>query len=168
MSLFLDSNLFFKHLSFFPPQEACLSVQQTIQGLLGPYVLNVTSAANLCSQSLCNSHGRCVRKTAESSFYLHMPEDSHKNYVIKKGFKFVISARSKQKTIMNMKNGFVCHCYYGWHGESCRLRFPNLSSRKNKASIAAFNSLAFLMTLTVTLMNFFLIPYSHVNFFLKY
>lgn len=141
-------------------------MQQTIQGLLGPYVLNVTSAANLCSQSLCNSHGRCVRKTAESSFYLHMPEDSHKNYVIKKGFKFVISARSKQKTIMNMKNGFVCHCYYGWHGESCRLRFPNLSSRKNKASIAAFNSLAFLMTLTVTLMNF-LIPYSDVNFFLK-
>ncbi|CAH6778348.1 Hyal6 [Phodopus roborovskii] len=137
-------------------KEACLSVQETIQGLLGPYVFNVTSAAKLCSQSLCNSHGRCVRKTAESSFYLHMPEDSHKNYVINKGFRFVTSARSKLKTIMNMKNGFVCHCYYGWYGESCRSRFPNLSSRKNKAPLTAFNSVVFLdMTLCVILMKCF-------------
>ncbi|XP_040584641.1 hyaluronidase-like isoform X2 [Mesocricetus auratus] len=146
-------------------EETCLSVQETIQGLLGPYAFNVTSAAKLCSQSLCNSHGRCVRKTAESSFYLHMPEDSHKNYVINKGFKFVTSASSKLKTIMNMKNGFVCHCYYGWYGESCRSHFPNILSRKNKAPVTAFNLVVLLgMNLCVILTNFFLIPYYNVNF----
>ncbi|XP_051007524.1 hyaluronidase-4-like [Acomys russatus] len=140
-------------------KEACLSVQQTVQGLLGPYVLNVTSAAKLCSRSLCNSHGRCVRKASESSFYLHLPGDSRKNYITNKGFKFVISPRSKLKTIMNMKNGFVCHCYYGWHGESCRSRFPNLLSWKSKAPATVFNSLVFLgMVLSAMLVNFIPIP----------
>ncbi|XP_055464117.1 hyaluronidase-1-like [Psammomys obesus] len=144
---------------YYHSEEACLSVQETVQGLLGPYVLNVTSAAKLCSQSLCNSHGRCVRRTPESSFYLHMPPNSHKNDVSNKSLKFVISPRSKMKTIMNMKTGFVCHCYYGWHGESCRSRFPNLLSRKNKAPTIAFNSFIFLgMTLSVILVKIFLFP----------
>lgn len=170
MCLFLDSNLFFKHLPFFfSLQESCLSVQQTIEELLGPYALNVTSAAKLCSHSLCSSHGRCVRKTTESSSYLHMPEDSQKDYAPDHGFRFVTSARSKLKTIMAMKNGFVCHCYYGWHGESCRSRVPNLLWQKSKAPVTTLNLLVFLgMTLAVILMNFFLIPDHEVNFFLKY
>ncbi|XP_038175355.1 hyaluronidase-1-like [Arvicola amphibius] len=150
-------------------KESCLSVQQTIKELLGPYALNVTSAAKLCSHSLCSSHGRCVRKTAESSSYLHMPEDSQKDYATDHSFRFVISARSKLRTITTMKNGFVCHCYYGWHGESCRSRVPNLLRQKSKAPATALNLLVFLgMTLAVILLNFFLIPYYDVNFFLKY
>lgn len=141
-------------------------MRQTVHGLLGPYVLNVTSAAKLCSQNLCNSHGRCVRKTPESSFYLHMPEDSHKNYVSKKGFRFVIPSPSKLKTIMNMKNGFVCHCYYGWHGDSCRSHSPNL--QKNKAPASGLNSAVIVgMALFVILMNYFPIPYYNGNFSLK-
>lgn len=144
-------------------------MQQTIEELLGPYALNVTSAAKLCSHSLCSSHGRCIRKTAESSSYLHMPEDSQKDYATGRGFRFVISARSKLKTITTMRNGFVCHCYYGWHGESCRSRIPNLVKQKSKAPATALNLLVFLgMMLAVILLNFFLIPYYDVNFFLKY
>ncbi|XP_021020908.1 hyaluronidase-1-like [Mus caroli] len=147
-------------------KETCLSVQQAVHGLLGPYVLNVTSAAKLCSQNLCNSHGRCVRKTPESSFYLHMPEDSHKNYVSKKGFRFVIPSPSKLKTIMNMKNGFVCHCYYGWHGDSCRSHSPNLE--KNKAPASGLNSAVIVgMALFVIRMNYFPIHYYNGNFSLK-
>lgn len=131
-------------------------MQQTIKELLGPYALNVTSAAKLCSHSLCSSHGRCVRKTAESSSYLHMPEDSKKDHATDHGFRFVTSGRSKLKTITAMKNGFVCHCYHGWHGESCRSRVPNLLRQKSKAPVTALNLLVFLgMTLAVVLMNFF-------------
>uniref|UniRef100_H0WAZ5 Hyaluronidase n=1 Tax=Cavia porcellus TaxID=10141 RepID=H0WAZ5_CAVPO len=124
-------------------KEACLSVQRSIQWPLGPYAVNVTTAAKLCSQSLCSNHGRCVRKTPESSFYLHMPESSSKKHISNKSFSFVLSEKNKQKTIMDMKEGFMCHCYYGWHGESC-LDSSDLLSWKNKAPTANFNLPVFL------------------------
>nr|XP_013217700.1 LOW QUALITY PROTEIN: hyaluronidase-1-like [Ictidomys tridecemlineatus] len=146
-------------------KETCLSVQQSIQGPLGHYAVNVTSAAKLCSQSLCNSHGRCVRKTPESSSYLHMPESSRKKYVPQKSFRFVISEKSKLQTIMDMKNRFVCHCYYSWGGESCHLPYSDFLSWKNKAPDANFNFPVFLgMNLSVILMNFFP-PYYNVKLF---
>uniref|UniRef100_A0A8C2YKF6 Hyaluronidase n=1 Tax=Chinchilla lanigera TaxID=34839 RepID=A0A8C2YKF6_CHILA len=139
-------------------EEACLSVQQSIQGPLGTYAVNVTSAAKLCSQSLCSNHGRCVRKIPESSFYLHMPENSSKKYISNKSFRFVISEKNKLKTIMDMKDGFMCHCYYGWHGESCHYS-SDLLSWKNKAPIAGFNLPVFLaVTVCVILLNIFLLP----------
>jgi hyaluronoglucosaminidase len=141
-------------------------VQQSIRGPLGSYAVNVTSAAKLCSQSLCNNHGRCVRKTPESFSYLHMPESSSKKYSPNKRLIFVISKESKLKTTMDMKNGFVCHCYYGWHGESCYHHSPDLL---NKAPIADFNSSVFLaMNLSVILLNCFLLPTSMLIFPLKY
>lgn len=120
-----------------------MSVQRSIQWPLGPYAVNVTTAAKLCSQSLCSNHGRCVRKTPESSFYLHMPESSSKKHISNKSFSFVLSEKNKQKTIMDMKEGFMCHCYYGWHGESC-LDSSDLLSWKNKAPTANFNLPVFL------------------------
>uniref|UniRef100_A0A3B3ZLK3 Hyaluronidase n=1 Tax=Periophthalmus magnuspinnatus TaxID=409849 RepID=A0A3B3ZLK3_9GOBI len=43
-----------------------------IDETLGPYLVNVTSAAALCSQTLCSSHGRCQRRSANSGVYLHL------------------------------------------------------------------------------------------------
>ncbi|XP_012660604.2 hyaluronidase-1-like [Otolemur garnettii] len=136
-------------------KENCLSVKKSIQGPLGHYAVNVTSAAKLCSHSLCNNRGRCVRKTPESSFYLHMPGNSGKKYVENKSFRFVISENSKVKTITHMKNGFVCHCYYGWHGQSCHYHTSDLMRGKNKAPRANLNLLAFLsLVLPVILLKF--------------
>ena len=95
-------------------------MQKFIQGPLGHYAVNVTTAAKLCSQSLCNNNGRCIRKTSESSSYLHMPGSSSKKYGLRKSLRVIISPANKLKTIKGMKDGFVCHCYHGWHGESCQ------------------------------------------------
>ncbi|XP_033613887.1 hyaluronidase-4-like isoform X2 [Fukomys damarensis] len=150
-------------------KEACLSVQQSIQRALGPYAVNVTSAAKLCSQSLCGNHGRCVGKTPASPFYLHMPESGSKKYTSNKSFRFVISEKSKLKTVMHMKDGFVCHCYYGWHGETCHHYSSDLLGWTNKAPTANFNLPVFLdIILSVILLNIFFIPYYKVNFSLKY
>uniref|UniRef100_A0A673V050 Hyaluronidase n=1 Tax=Suricata suricatta TaxID=37032 RepID=A0A673V050_SURSU len=112
-------------------KEACLSVQKSIQGPLGHYAVNVTSAAKFCSQSLCNNNGRCVRKTPESSAYLHMPESSTKKYILNKSFRFIISPTEKLKTVKVMRNKFVCHCYRGWRGESCRQYSADLLGEKS-------------------------------------
>ncbi|XP_008704123.1 hyaluronidase-4-like [Ursus maritimus] len=149
-------------------KETCLSVQKSIQGPLGHYAVNVTSAAKFCSQSLCNNNGRCIRKTPESSSYLHMPESSTKKYILSKSFRFIISPTSKLKTIKAMKNGFVCHCYYGWHGESCQRHSSDLLRGKSKAPMTNFNLSVFLsMTLSMILWNS-VTPYFNVNFSLKY
>uniref|UniRef100_A0A8C5L2N7 Hyaluronidase n=1 Tax=Jaculus jaculus TaxID=51337 RepID=A0A8C5L2N7_JACJA len=140
-------------------KETCLSVQKSINGSLGPYVVNVTSAAKLCSRSLCNSHGRCVRKTPAASSYLHLPENSRKKYVAGKSFQFVLSQKSKLKMVAEMKEEFRCHCYDGWQGQSCHFLSPDLLGRKNMASVTRLNSSLLLdITLSVILLAFFM-PY---------
>uniref|UniRef100_A0A3Q4I5L4 Hyaluronidase n=1 Tax=Neolamprologus brichardi TaxID=32507 RepID=A0A3Q4I5L4_NEOBR len=47
-----------------------------VRKVLGPYSINVTTAARLCSASLCQGRGRCVRQNPESSAYLHLPPPS--------------------------------------------------------------------------------------------
>ncbi|XP_025721569.2 hyaluronidase-4-like [Callorhinus ursinus] len=149
-------------------KETCLSVQKSIQGPLGHYAVNVTSAAKFCSQSLCNNNGRCIRKTPESSSYLHMPESSTKKYILSKSFRFIISPTSKLKTIRAMKDGFVCHCYYSWHGESCQRQSSGLLRGKSEAPMTNFNLSVFLsMTFSMILWNS-ATPSFNVNFSLKY
>uniref|UniRef100_A0A8D2NWT9 Hyaluronidase n=1 Tax=Zosterops lateralis melanops TaxID=1220523 RepID=A0A8D2NWT9_ZOSLA len=79
-------------------KESCLTVKRYIDGPLGHYVINVTSAAKLCSKVLCKKNGRCIRKNSDSSAYLHFLE-----------------------SIEAMKQRFICQCYQGWTGIFCEL-----------------------------------------------
>lgn len=44
-----------------------------VRQVLGPYAVNVTTAARLCGVLLCQGRGRCVRKKPEDPTYLHLP-----------------------------------------------------------------------------------------------
>lgn len=57
----------------FVHQKLCSDLTSYVQEVLGPYAVNVTMAARLCSQSLCKGLGRCVRKKPEDPVYLHLP-----------------------------------------------------------------------------------------------
>ncbi|XP_004677230.1 PREDICTED: hyaluronidase-1-like [Condylura cristata] len=146
-------------------KESCLSVKKSVGGPLGHYAVNVTSAAKLCSQGLCNYNGRCIRKTPGSFSYLHMPAGSNKKFVLDKGFRFTISSSSKLKIIEDMKNAFVCHCYYGWHGESCQKHSSELFRENNKAATANFNLTVFLSMISSVILLNFLYPYYSISFF---
>uniref|UniRef100_A0A663F133 Hyaluronidase n=1 Tax=Aquila chrysaetos chrysaetos TaxID=223781 RepID=A0A663F133_AQUCH len=78
-------------------KESCSTVKRYIDGPLGHYVINVTSAAKLCSKVLCKKNGRCIRKNSDSSAYLHL---SPTNFKIRR---------------------FMCQCYQGWTGIFCEL-----------------------------------------------
>uniref|UniRef100_A0A3P9D1C2 Hyaluronidase n=1 Tax=Maylandia zebra TaxID=106582 RepID=A0A3P9D1C2_9CICH len=56
--------------------ETKTEVHTFVRKVLGPYSINVTTAARLCSASLCQGRGRCVRQNPESSAYLHLPPPS--------------------------------------------------------------------------------------------
>uniref|UniRef100_A0A667YD86 Hyaluronidase n=1 Tax=Myripristis murdjan TaxID=586833 RepID=A0A667YD86_9TELE len=62
---------------------------------LGQYITNVTRAAEVCSDFLCQGNGRCVRRDPRARHYLHLSADS---YHIQP---------------------FRCHCYEGHAGEKC-------------------------------------------------
>ncbi|XP_069045703.1 hyaluronidase-2 [Lepisosteus oculatus] len=57
-------------------QRGCWELADYVRGVLGPYVVNVTTAARLCGEGLCQGRGRCVRRDPEEPTYLHLPADS--------------------------------------------------------------------------------------------
>ncbi|XP_012789653.1 hyaluronidase-3 isoform X1 [Sorex araneus] len=80
-------------------QEECWTLSEYLVDTLGPYVINVTSAAMACSHQLCFGHGRCVRREPNQlEAFLHvLPDGSPQAWT-----------------------SFVCHCYKGWDGPTCQ------------------------------------------------
>ncbi|XP_076597542.1 hyaluronidase-1 [Chaetodon auriga] len=54
-------------------ERECQDLAEFVRKVLGPYSINITTATRLCSASLCQGKGRCVRQNPESSAYLHLP-----------------------------------------------------------------------------------------------
>uniref|UniRef100_A0A3B3SV55 Hyaluronidase n=1 Tax=Paramormyrops kingsleyae TaxID=1676925 RepID=A0A3B3SV55_9TELE len=53
--------------------RGCWKLADFVREVLGPYVVNVTTASRLCSATLCRGRGRCVRREPGGSAYLHLP-----------------------------------------------------------------------------------------------
>ncbi|XP_068172507.1 hyaluronidase-like [Antennarius striatus] len=107
---------------FSQSQTSCEAVKHYIDETLGRYVVNVTSAATLCSLTLCSSHGRCQRKDPSSKAYLHLDPAvwkvvSERRQGARKSYR--VLGRMKSHEVKLMKSEFQCRCYQGWGGESC-------------------------------------------------
>lgn len=68
--------IFILHLHKCLLQKSCSEFGLYVRQVLGPYAVNVTTAARLCGVSLCQGRGRCVRKKPEDPTYLHLPSDN--------------------------------------------------------------------------------------------
>ncbi|XP_036257165.1 hyaluronidase-1-like [Molothrus ater] len=104
-------------------KESCLTVKRYIDGPLGHYVINVTSAAKLCSKVLCKKNGRCIRRNSDSSAYLHLSPRDFKIHVhhSERGPRFRVTGKPSLESIEAMKQRFICQCYQGWTGIFCEL-----------------------------------------------
>lgn len=104
-------------------QRNCLTVKKYIDGPLGHYVINVTSAAKLCSKALCKKNGKCVRKSLDSGAYLHLnPRFFHiRRNLGHRGPHFHVSGHLNNHDILAMKHKFTCQCYQGWTGVYCEM-----------------------------------------------
>ncbi|XP_067856205.1 hyaluronoglucosaminidase 6 [Heptranchias perlo] len=108
----------------------CLAVKEYVGGLLGHYVVNVTTAAKLCSKQLCKRHGRCVRKNIDSKIYLHLNPSNFKIRTNPDGVhpRFSVKGRMNARDIKDMKEKFTCQCYEGWIGVSCEVPVLDIPS----------------------------------------
>lgn len=104
-------------------QATCDAVKSFIDKTLGPYLVNVTTAAALCSQTLCSSQGRCQRKSPKSDAFLHLDPSvwkikSHKR-LTGQGRNYRVLGQLRQQEVTLMKAKFTCNCYPGWTGQTC-------------------------------------------------
>uniref|UniRef100_A0A8C9TYX3 Hyaluronidase n=1 Tax=Scleropages formosus TaxID=113540 RepID=A0A8C9TYX3_SCLFO len=86
---------------------------------LNPYIANVTAAAKLCSTSLCQGNGRCVRKDYDSDSYLHLNPNSFT--IHESNGKYQAVGVPSLSDLTAFADSFTCQCYAG---KSCSPRLP--------------------------------------------
>ncbi|XP_062260058.1 hyaluronidase-1 [Platichthys flesus] len=108
--------------NFSKSKATCEAVKFYIDQTLGPYLVNVTAAATLCSQMLCSSQGRCQRRNPASRAYLHLDPAVWK-LVSKEGpdgrRQYRVLGRMRANKVTFETSKFQCSCFPGWGGKSC-------------------------------------------------
>lgn len=84
---------------------------------MNPYILNVTVATQLCSQALCQSRGRCVRKRWDDDVFLHLDPRRYHIRRLRRGGPLTVSGGLSQDDINWFDESFDCVCY---SEEPCR------------------------------------------------
>lgn len=95
----------------------CKSINGYLQGPLGRYLLNVSTAAEQCSQELCKSHGRCFRRIPDNDVYLHLSPSTHS--IIHQDGQLKVSGSPGRAELSVFRTHFQCQCYSGYGGETC-------------------------------------------------
>lgn len=97
---------------------SCSDLNDYLRGPLGEYLLNVSTAAELCSQALCGSQGRCQRRQPDADVYLHLDPRAHN--ITRRGGKLAATGVLGEAERSVFQVDFQCRCYSGYHGDGCR------------------------------------------------
>ncbi|XP_078513206.1 hyaluronidase PH-20-like [Lissotriton helveticus] len=101
-------------LGFAKNVRTCRTLDRYLQHVLNPYIINVTLAAKMCSQVLCQGKGACTRKHWNSNDYLHLNPN---NIFIRTGMhgKYSVIGRPTVGDFQQMVKKFYCSCYAGYN-----------------------------------------------------
>ncbi|KAK7916616.1 hypothetical protein WMY93_012377 [Mugilogobius chulae] len=109
--------IFWGDTSYANSATSCSSLNEYLKGSLGRYLLNVSTAAEVCSESLCKSRGRCLRKPSSYS-------------IISLSSQLKVRGAAGKAELTHFRTHFQCQCYTGYRGEGCTQR----EGEENKAS----------------------------------
>ncbi|XP_068451285.1 hyaluronidase-2 isoform X2 [Clinocottus analis] len=98
-------------------RKSCSDMDSYLRDVVSRYLLNVSTAAELCSQTLCGFHGRCLRQNPESNAYLHLNPVSHTISIQGRNQKVVGKLGEEEKRLFQTQ--FQCQCYSGYQGQGC-------------------------------------------------
>ncbi|XP_053293748.1 hyaluronidase-2 [Pleuronectes platessa] len=112
--------IFWGESSYASSEESCSILNRYLQGLLGQYLLNVSTAAEHCSQVMCKSHGRCLRRVPDRDVYLHLSPLTHS--ITSQGGQLKVTGAPGQAELTLYHTHFQCQCYHGYRGEACALK----------------------------------------------
>ncbi|XP_038628498.1 hyaluronidase-1 isoform X1 [Tachyglossus aculeatus] len=100
-------------------KESCENIKDYVDGTLGPFILNLTSSTQLCSQALCSGHGRCARRRDHPRAFLYLNSSSFSIHRPRGSRHLVLTGKLPKEDQARMMIEFECHCYKGWRGEQC-------------------------------------------------
>nr|Q91ZJ9.3 RecName: Full=Hyaluronidase-1; Short=Hyal-1; AltName: Full=Hyaluronoglucosaminidase-1; Flags: Precursor [Mus musculus]AAH21636.1 Hyaluronoglucosaminidase 1 [Mus musculus] len=103
-------------------KESCQAIKAYMDSTLGPFIVNVTSAALLCSEALCSGHGRCVRHPSYPEALLTLNPASFSIELTHDGRPPSLKGTLSLKDRAQMAMKFRCRCYRGWRGKWCDKR----------------------------------------------
>ncbi|NP_001404778.1 hyaluronidase-5 isoform c [Mus musculus] len=91
-------------------QKSCLDLHDYLKTILNPYIINVTLAAKMCSQTLCQNQGVCSRKDWNSNDYLHLNPQNFQIHFVKHG-KYEIRGNPTLENLLYFSQKFRCSCF---------------------------------------------------------
>ncbi|XP_061689628.1 hyaluronidase-2 [Syngnathoides biaculeatus] len=128
--------------SSYSSDSSCSALQEYLNGALGRYLVNVSTAAQHCSRLRCNLRGRCLRSQPDDNAYLHLSPSTHS--IGRRGGRLKASGEPGEAELALFRQHFRCQCYAGFQGEACAVR----AKEPNKApSVLGTWSLCFLLPL---------------------
>ncbi|KAF3706110.1 Hyaluronidase PH-20 [Channa argus] len=92
-------------------KAACQTLSEYLTSTFNPYIANVTAAAKLCSELLCQWKGRCVRKNYDSTHYLHLNPDHFD--ILRAKRRYVAVGLPCAADLDAWAENFTCQCYAG-------------------------------------------------------
>ncbi|KAJ7997681.1 hypothetical protein DPEC_G00214660 [Dallia pectoralis] len=93
-------------------QASCEALSSYLESTLNFYIANVTAAAKLCSDVLCQGKGRCVRKGYNSQHYLHLNPNTFRLQKVQEK-KYVAIGMPSSTDLLTFAEHFTCQCYKG-------------------------------------------------------
>ncbi|XP_040115822.1 hyaluronidase PH-20-like [Oryx dammah] len=95
-------------------RQSCMNLDNYLNTILNPYIINVTLAAKMCSQVFCHEKGVCTRKDWNSTDYLHL---NPVNFAIKRQRcgKYTIHGKPTLEDLVQFSESFYCSCYANIH-----------------------------------------------------
>ncbi|XP_036432040.1 hyaluronidase-5-like [Colossoma macropomum] len=99
---------------------SCEALSTYLSKTLNRYIVNVTAAAHLCSNTLCQGNGRCVRKNYDSDDYLHL---NRKSFEIEKSAgTYRVTGKPSISDLSDWASKFTCQCY---ESRKCSAKIPS-------------------------------------------
>ncbi|KAM9098815.1 hyaluronidase-1 [Sarcophilus harrisii] len=105
-------------------KESCQAIKDYVDTTLGPFILNVTSSAHLCSEALCSGNGRCARRQYHPQAFLFLSPDSFSIHRQPDTGHLILQGFLADEALTKIKTEFKCRCYPGWFGERCEKGSP--------------------------------------------
>ncbi|XP_031471766.1 hyaluronidase PH-20 [Phasianus colchicus] len=93
-------------------KNTCRTLDNYLRKTLTPYLINVTMAARICSQVVCQDSGACARKKWNSNDYLHLNPENIVIQMTKDG-KYTLQGQPAFQDLQTFIEKFDCHCYAG-------------------------------------------------------
>ncbi|NXJ12411.1 HYAL2 protein, partial [Odontophorus gujanensis] len=116
--------IFWGDVEYTKNRESCQTIKDYMEGDLGRYIVNVTTAAQHCSTTLCQGQGRCLRQDSTANVFLHLNPATfqlqHRDEEQPQRPLIWAEGHLSPTDIHFLRTHFRCHCYKGWQGSSCQ------------------------------------------------